>query len=51
VGTGCGWAFQSAEWLADAVACALQSGGVGEVDVGAHSYQRKHRHRFTLSPV
>jgi 2-polyprenyl-6-methoxyphenol hydroxylase-like FAD-dependent oxidoreductase len=42
-GTGCGWAFQTGEWLADAVASALQSGGDEEVDAGAHRYQRKHR--------
>lgn len=45
-GTGCGWAFQSAEWLAEAVVAALQSGGDKEVDAGARSYQRKHRRKL-----
>jgi 2-polyprenyl-6-methoxyphenol hydroxylase-like FAD-dependent oxidoreductase len=42
-GVGCGWAFQSAEWLADAVAESLMSGGDKEIDAGARRYQRKHR--------
>lgn len=47
-GVGCGWAFQSAEWLADAVAPALPSGSTGEIDSGAKRYQRKHRRRLRL---
>jgi 2-polyprenyl-6-methoxyphenol hydroxylase-like FAD-dependent oxidoreductase len=47
-GTGCGWAFQSAEWLADAVGDALMSGGDKEIDAGARRYQRTHRR--TLLP-
>jgi 2-polyprenyl-6-methoxyphenol hydroxylase-like FAD-dependent oxidoreductase len=42
-GVGCGWAFQSAEWLADAVADPLSSGGDKEIDAGARRYQRRHR--------
>ena len=42
-GTGCGWAFQSAEWLADAVVDPLTSGGDKEIDAGARRYQRRHR--------
>jgi len=40
-GVGCGWAFQSAEWLADSVAPALR----GEEDLGAglKRYRRAHR--------
>ncbi len=45
-GVGCGWAFQSAEWLADAVAEPLRSGGDKEIDAGARRYQRKHRQRL-----
>ena len=45
-GTGCGWAFQSAEWLADAVADALMSGGDREIDAGARRYERTHRRRL-----
>ena len=42
-GTGCGWAFQSAEWLGDAIADPLRSGSDEEVDAGGRRYQRKHR--------
>ncbi|HEU4736808.1 MAG TPA: NAD(P)/FAD-dependent oxidoreductase [Solirubrobacterales bacterium] len=40
-GVGCGWAFQSAEWLADSVAPAL----CGEEDLqpGLERYRRRHR--------
>jgi menaquinone-9 beta-reductase len=44
-GTGCGWAFQSAEWLADAVSDALHSKTSQNVDKSARRYQRKH-HRM-----
>ena len=47
-GVGCGWAFQSAEWLAEAVTDPLTSGGNKEIDAGARRYQRKHRR--TLLP-
>lgn len=51
-GTGCGWAFQSAEWLSDALSDALQSGPGAAIDAAAKRYQRKHRrkllpHQFT----
>ena len=39
-GVGCGWAFQSAEWLADAVAPAL--GGDESLDEGLRRYRRRH---------
>lgn len=45
-GTGCGWAFQSAEWLADAVTEPLRSGGDKEIDAGARRYQRTHRRKL-----
>lgn len=45
-GTGCGWAFQSAEWLCDAVAGPLNSGDNNEVDAGTRRYQRKHRRKL-----
>jgi len=45
-GTGCGWAFQSAEWLADAVADPLRSGGNEEIHAGVRRYQRKHRRKL-----
>ncbi|HXN39403.1 MAG TPA: NAD(P)/FAD-dependent oxidoreductase [Solirubrobacteraceae bacterium] len=45
-GVGCGWAFQSAEWLADSVAPALISGGAGArasaLDRGLKHYRRRH---------
>jgi flavin-dependent dehydrogenase len=39
-GVGCGWAFQSAEWLADAVAPALR--GEESLDRGLRRYRRRH---------
>ena len=45
-GIGCGWAFQTAEWLADSVAGALQTGGNREIDAGARRYQRAHRRKL-----
>lgn len=42
-GTGCGWAFQSAEWLADCVTDALLSGTPRTIDRGLENYRRKHR--------
>lgn len=45
-GTGCGWAFQSAEWLSDAVSDALQSGPGAAIDAAAKCYQRKHRRKL-----
>jgi 2-polyprenyl-6-methoxyphenol hydroxylase-like FAD-dependent oxidoreductase len=40
-GVGCGWAFQSAEWLADSVAPALR--GDGTLEAGLARYRRRHR--------
>lgn len=39
-GVGCGWAFQSAEWLADSVAPALR--GEKELEKGLRRYRRTH---------
>jgi menaquinone-9 beta-reductase len=39
-GVGCGWAFQSAEWLADAVAPALR--GAEPLERGLKRYRRRH---------
>jgi flavin-dependent dehydrogenase len=39
-GVGCGWALQSGEWLADAVAPAL--GGAEPLDVGLQRYRKRH---------
>jgi flavin-dependent dehydrogenase len=41
-GVGCGWALQSAEWLADAVSPALQA-GEAELDGALGAYARRHR--------
>ncbi|HEX4305827.1 MAG TPA: NAD(P)/FAD-dependent oxidoreductase [Solirubrobacterales bacterium] len=40
-GVGCGWAFQSAEWLGDAVAPALR--GEEALEAGLSRYRREHR--------
>jgi flavin-dependent dehydrogenase len=40
-GVGCGWALQSAEWLADSVAPAL--GGAEPLQRGLARYRRRHR--------
>lgn len=40
-GVGCGWAFQSAEWLANSVAPALR--GEEELSAGLKRYRRAHR--------
>ncbi len=40
-GIGCGWAFQSAEWLADSVAPALA--GSESLERGLARYRRRHR--------
>lgn len=41
-GVGCGWAFQAAEWLADATAPALA--GAEPLEVGLRRYRRRFRH-------
>jgi flavin-dependent dehydrogenase len=43
-GVGCGWAFQSAEWLAEEVGPALGSGG--DADAGLERYRKLHRRRL-----
>ncbi|WP_312888370.1 NAD(P)/FAD-dependent oxidoreductase [Nonomuraea rhodomycinica] len=40
-GVGCGWAFQSAQWLVDAVGPAVAGGG--DVPAGLAAYGGKHR--------
>jgi len=40
-GVGCGWALQSAEWLAEAAGPVL--GNTAEVDGALKSYARRHR--------
>jgi 2-polyprenyl-6-methoxyphenol hydroxylase-like FAD-dependent oxidoreductase len=39
-GVGCGWAFQSAEWLSDSVGPALQ--GTEPLEKGLQRYRRRH---------
>ncbi|HET7573688.1 MAG TPA: NAD(P)/FAD-dependent oxidoreductase, partial [Solirubrobacterales bacterium] len=39
-GVGCGWAFQSAEWLSDSVLPALQ--GTEPLEQGLDRYRRRH---------
>jgi 2-polyprenyl-6-methoxyphenol hydroxylase-like FAD-dependent oxidoreductase len=43
-GVGCGWAFQSAEWLVEHTAGALL--GDGEIDRGLERYRRAFRRRL-----
>ena len=43
-GVGCGWAFQSAEWLADSVRPALQ--GSESLEQGLERYRRRHAHEL-----
>jgi 2-polyprenyl-6-methoxyphenol hydroxylase-like FAD-dependent oxidoreductase len=43
-GVGCGWAFQSGEWLADSVGPALR--GSGSLERGLKRYRRLHRTRL-----
>jgi 2-polyprenyl-6-methoxyphenol hydroxylase-like FAD-dependent oxidoreductase len=43
-GIGCGWAFQTAEWLADSVAPALR--GEEELEAGLRRYGRRHARRL-----
>jgi flavin-dependent dehydrogenase len=43
-GVGCGWAFQSADWLVEETAAALVDGG--DLDGALDSYRRVHRRRL-----
>ncbi len=43
-GVGCGWAFQSAEWLVESVAPALQ--GREPLEQGLERYRRRHAHQL-----
>ncbi|MEU2509863.1 NAD(P)/FAD-dependent oxidoreductase [Streptomyces sp. NPDC007863] len=43
-GTGCGWAFQTAHWLAEAVGPAAAGGG--DLDRSLAAYARTHRRRL-----
>jgi flavin-dependent dehydrogenase len=43
-GVGCGWAFQTAEWLVDETAGALAGGD--DLDAGLERYRRVHRKRL-----
>jgi flavin-dependent dehydrogenase len=45
-GVGCGWAFQSAEWLVEETADALV--GDGDLDAALDSYRKVHRRRLGL---
>jgi 2-polyprenyl-6-methoxyphenol hydroxylase-like FAD-dependent oxidoreductase len=46
MGVGCGWAFQTAEWLVDHTAAALRDGG--DVDAALDRYRRVFRRRLGL---
>src|SRR5437763_12845761 len=41
-GVGCGWAFQSAEWLEESVGASLY-GDTAQVDAGLERYRKRHR--------
>ena len=43
-GVGCGWAFQSAEWLVDCTAETLSRGG--NIDAALRQYRKEHRRRL-----
>jgi flavin-dependent dehydrogenase/pimeloyl-ACP methyl ester carboxylesterase len=43
-GVGCGWAFQSGEWLADELAPAFDNGSSdADLDAGIERYRKRHR--------
>ena len=55
-GVGCGWAFQSAEWLVDETTDALLGGSDADLDAALESYRRVHRrrlapHHFVISDL
>jgi flavin-dependent dehydrogenase len=43
-GVGCGWAFQSADWLVEETADALNNRG--DLDAALEGYRRRHRRRL-----
>jgi flavin-dependent dehydrogenase len=45
-GVGCGWAFETAEWLADAAAASCQAGDKARLDRHLEAYARQHRKRL-----
>jgi flavin-dependent dehydrogenase len=42
-GVGCGWAFQTAEWLVERTAAALRDGDDSALTAGLARYRRRHR--------
>jgi flavin-dependent dehydrogenase len=53
-GVGCGWAFQSSEWLADSTAVALKNGSNKTLDNALKQYRKKHKstlrsHQFLIA--
>jgi len=47
-GTGCGWAFQSSEWLVDATSEALRSGSESALKRALNRYRALHRSNTAL---
>lgn len=47
-GVGCGWAFQAAEWLSDAVIPAFASGDLAAIDAATRRYARTHKRRLKM---
>jgi 2-polyprenyl-6-methoxyphenol hydroxylase-like FAD-dependent oxidoreductase len=45
-GVGCGWAFQSSEWLVDSVRPALQGGE--SLEQGLEGYRRRHKRELGM---
>jgi len=45
-GVGCGWAFQSGEWLADSVSPALR--GLEPLENGLRRYRKRHRRQLGM---
>jgi len=45
-GVGCGFAFQSAEWLADSVSPALR--GIESLEAGLRRYRKRHRRQLGM---
>jgi menaquinone-9 beta-reductase len=45
-GVGCGFAFQSGEWLADSVSPALR--GIGSLENGLRRYRKRHRRQLGM---